>query len=232
MSAHVSPMAQAKDAFRKANKNGDWSRYARLMDLLLNKWGIFHFHADSDRVLVFAYICQRTKSAYIIDLRRHDKDWKAEQHLVGIVVANWPDKEIVREIGEGHSPLTEAELLEARKAGINMAVGVAGKSYLPASRGLMMDGSGYDTLTGISPVVFLAKSTNSDRSADEKAKSPHFMMFGTDPDDPRPSWVIVAEQAAMMAKQRHRDSARYLAEAGHGIVADAVCTTLKKEHDT
>jgi hypothetical protein len=227
MSLHVSPMARAKEAFKKATRNGDWSRYARLMDLILNKWGIFHFHADSDRILVFSYICLITRTAFVIDICHHDKNWKIEQRLVEIIVKNWPSKGIVREVGEGRAPLSEIELFEARKRGINMAVGVGGKSYLPASRGLMMDGSGYDSLTGILPVVYMAKRVDPAAPANEVVKSPHFMMVGVDPDDPRPPWVIAAEQAGRMAAQRQRDRARYMAEAGIGVVADAVRATLK-----
>jgi len=227
VSLHVSPMAQAKDVFKKATRNGDWSRYARLMDLLLNKWGIFHFHANSNRMLVFSYICLMRRVAFIIDIRQHDKNWKIEQRLIEIIVKNWPTAGIVREIGEGRAPLSETELLDARKRGINMAVGVGGKSYLPASRGLMMDGSAYDSLTGISPVVFVAKRVVPALPVDEATRSPHIMMVGVDPDDPRPPWEIAAEQGGRMAAQRRRDRARYMAEAGIGVVADAVRATLK-----
>jgi hypothetical protein len=227
MSVHVSPMARAKDAFKKATRNGDWSRYARLMDLVLNKWGIFHFHADSDSILVFSYICLITRTAFVIDICHHDKNWKIEQRLIDIIVRNWPNDAIVREVGEGRAPLSEAELLEARKLGINMAVGVGGKSYLPASRGLMMDGGGYDSLTGILPVVYMAKRVDPAAPANEVVKSPHFMMVGVDPDDPRPPWVIAAEQAGRIAAQRQRDRDRYMAEAGIKVVVDAVRATLK-----
>jgi hypothetical protein len=228
MSAHLSPMSRVKDAFRKATRSGDWSRYVNLMDLLRNKWGIFHFHADSDRILVFSYICLLTRRAFIIDIRAHDNNWKVEKRLVEIVVENWPHSGIVREIGEGRAPLTEAELFTVRKRGINMAVGVNGKSYLPASHGLMMDGSGYDSFTAITPIVYTAKKIDPTTAEEGTVKSPHIMMFGVDPDDPRPSWLLGAEQAGRLIAQRRRDRTRYLAELGLGVVADAVRTTLMR----
>jgi hypothetical protein len=42
LAVHISPMKAVRSAFKKATSNGDWSRYAKMMDLLLNKWGIFH----------------------------------------------------------------------------------------------------------------------------------------------------------------------------------------------
>jgi hypothetical protein len=83
----------------------------------------------------------------------------------------------------------------------------------------MMDGSGYDSLTGISPLVYMAKRVDPAAPMDEAVRSPHVMMVGVDPDDPRPPWEIAAEQAGRMAVQRRQDRARYMAQAGHGFVA-------------
>lgn len=201
-SSHVSPMKAVRAAFKKATRNGDWSRYSRMMDLLLNKWGVFHFHADNSRKLVFVYLCARSSTAYLVDIRGHDGNWKLERHLISIIAENWPDAGILREVARGSSCLTEADLLEARRRGLNMPIEVHGRFYLPSSRGLMMDGSGYDSHTGIVPVVVTAKRFDPTSTDEEAVKSPQVMMVGVDPDDPRPPWIVGAAEAGALAAQR------------------------------
>lgn len=85
LSPQISTMKPVRTAFKKATQNGDWSKYAKMMDRLANQWGIFHCHADNHRMLVFVYLCARTNTAYVIDIRGHDKNWKVERELIGIV---------------------------------------------------------------------------------------------------------------------------------------------------
>ena len=88
----------------------------------------------------------------------------------------------------------------------------------------MLDGSGYDALTGISPVVVMvAKRIDPTALREETVRSPHFMMFGVEPDDPRPSWLFSAEQTTQMALRRRQEMARILAESSldHDAKADA-----------
>jgi hypothetical protein len=104
-------------------------------------------------MLVFVYLCARTSTAYVIDIRGHDRNWRVERHLIGIVADNWPDVGIISEVGRGSSKLSEADLLAARREGLNMSVEVSGRFYLPSTRGLMTDGTGYDSMTGMIPLV-------------------------------------------------------------------------------
>jgi hypothetical protein len=224
MSHCVSPMRAAKKAFQEATGSGDWSRYQRMMDLLLNKWGIYHFHTDGSRLLVFVYIAN--SEAFVLDILPHDKNWKIERRLVEIVVRNWSNQDIVVAVGTGNSLLSEEVLLTERKRGTNMRVEVDGTFYMPRSYGLMMDGSGYDALTGIHPVAVMAKRLGEDEPGEPAVRNPHMMMVGIDPDDPHPPWAIAAEHAAMMAAHRRRITARRMAENGVGPVADAVRRVL------
>jgi hypothetical protein len=56
LAPHLSPMKAAKRAFKRAAAGGTWSAYVRLMDLVLNKWGIHHFHAAAGSLLVFSHL--------------------------------------------------------------------------------------------------------------------------------------------------------------------------------
>lgn len=229
LAAHVSPMKAVRSAFKKATRNGDWSRYAKMMDLVLNKWGIFHFHVDSSRMLVFAYLCARASTAYVIDIRGHDGNWKVERHLVGIVAENWPGAGIISEIGSGSSKLTEADLLAARTQRVNLSVEVSGRFYLPASRGLMMDGTGYDSMTGIVPLVVTAKRFDPNSVGDETVTSPHLMMVGVDPGDPRPPYEVAAAHLGTLATQRREAMARATIRDREAILLHAA-RTLQSGH--
>jgi hypothetical protein len=203
LSLHVSPMKAAKAAFKKATRNGDWSRYIKMMDFLLNKWGIFHFHINASRTLVFVFICNHSGKAYVIDIRDYDKNWKIEQPLVGILATNWPNSRALRKVGNGLSSLAEEDLHEAQKRGLNMPIEVSGEFYLPNFRGLMTDGSRYDGLSGIHPIVVTAKKFDSNEPNSKSIANPQIMMIGIDPAEMGTPWeVAAAEMGALAARRR------------------------------
>jgi hypothetical protein len=228
MAQHVSPMAAAKKAYEKATSDGQWSRYRRMMDALLNKWGIYHLHAEGSRTLVFTYLHPATRTAYVLDIRPHDGDWAIERHLVAIAVREWPGAEIARPVGPGSSLLSEEMLLGERQRGTNMPVEVDGTFYLPRARALMMDGSGYDVADGILPVVHMARRAGGQPEGGERTRSPHFLMTGVDPNDLRPPWLVAVDTAATMAKERRRERALAATEAGVGPIAEAVRRVIWK----
>ncbi|MBL7240756.1 hypothetical protein ACOZ4Y_11485 [Komagataeibacter rhaeticus] len=201
LSSYVSPMAGAKKAFKKGEKRGDWNSYKKMMDLIRNKWNIYHLHIQGGSVLVFIYFCQISHSAYIIDIFNHGRDWKIERHLIEIVVKNWPDSGIIRSIGYGNSSLTEEEILKIRKQGVNMPIEVDGNLYLPALGALMMDGSSYD---GHVPLVHVAKRIRTDSMESDKIDSSRMIMTGVDPNDPRSPMQVAAQEAARFAVERRR----------------------------
>jgi hypothetical protein len=205
---YLSPMKAAKKAFRRAVGRGTWSDYRRLMDLVLNKWGIHHFHAANGSLLMFCYLDYNLEIAYIIDLIPHDGEWKLEKRLIGIVVENWSEEGIVEAIRDRRQPgLSEADLLEARKRGLNAPVEVEGAFYMPSSRALMTDGSGYDFSNNMAvvPIVCVGKRISlSDR--DPSPGHPQILMVGVDPGDPTPPWLAAAAEMARLAAKR--DAAR------------------------
>ena len=125
-----------------------------------------------------------------------------ERRLVGIIAENWPDSGIISAVGKGSSDLTEDHLLEARKRGLNLAVEVAGRFYLPASRGLMMNGTGYDSRAGIVPLVITATTFEPGSKVDRAIESPHTMMVGLDPRDARPPWEAAAAHLGRLSVVR------------------------------
>lgn len=200
LAPHLSPMKAAKRAFRRATAGGTWLAYVRLIDLVLNKWGIHHFHAAGGGLLVFSHLDHDSAVARIIDLIPHDGDWMLERRLVGIVVDNWPEAGIVEAIGEGRSGLTEADLLETRKRGVNAPVEVGGTFYIPLSRALMTDGSGYDFSDNM-PIICTGKRIKPSES-EPTSGHPQVLMVGVDPGDPTPPWeAAAAEMGRLLAKQ-------------------------------
>lgn len=214
---HLSPMKSAKTAFKRATSNGDWSRYVRLMDQILNKWGIYHFHLSGGGTLLFVHLCRQTATARVIDSQKHSDGWCLERRLIKIIIEEWPDAEIVRVVGYGLSELSEEDHLVARRRGLNMPVEVNGTFYLPANRALMTDGSGYDLLDGPIPICIFGKMFNEEEIA-SSVGSPQMLAIGVEPDSMLPPWVVAAGEAGRLSLRRHElmmraNSARIISEA-------------------
>ncbi len=119
------------------------------------------------------------------------------------MIKNWPDDGLVVEVGRSGEALTEEDLLKACALGLNLPIQFGEKSYLPPSRGLMMDGTGYDASARTIPLVVMAKRFDPALSVDPRAVNPSgIMMLGVAPDDPRPPWEIAAEHLGRLSVQR------------------------------
>lgn len=200
---HLSPMKNQRATFKRAHKKGTWIHYRRMMDHLFNKWGFRHFHCGEGSWLVFVHICDVEGVARVIDLVPHNGDWLIEKRLVEIVVRNWAAANITRSFGEGPSSMTEADLFAARKQGLNMTVNVDGTYYLPARGGLMSDGSAY--VEGLlAPIAICGRRYEASKKPEVWLDSPHSLVLGLDPDDPRPAWLMAAEQAGFLASRRRK----------------------------
>jgi hypothetical protein len=123
-------------------------------DLLLAEWGIHHLHLSvargrhpdfvrrTDHVLFVAF---RRNDAYLLDLRRHEANgdnWAAKD-LLEIAVRNWADGGILDHVEsaiglEGDEP-TDEQRRTLREAGVNLAVEIDGRVYLPP--GQTLDGA-------------------------------------------------------------------------------------------
>jgi len=226
LTPHLSPMKAAKRAFRRAAASGTWSAYVRLIDLILNKWGIHHFHASDGGLLVFTHLDRDSAIARVIDLIPHDGDWTLERRLISIVVNNWPGAGIVEAVGEGQSGLTEADLLETRTRGVNVSVEVSGTFYMPSNRALMTDGSGYDFSDNM-PIICTGKRIKPSECK-PTSRHPQMLMVGIDPGNPTSPWeAAAAEMGRLLSKQRaarqrliniHRDA----------LIRDCVKSVVRK----
>lgn len=122
----------------RATKNLNRSHH---LDLLLNDWGIHHLHisttaeadgfVERDGPVILAIF--RPKCAYLIDVGNHG-DW-AQERLIRVVVATWPDDELALEIkwilGGGRS-YTNDERAKRRAAGISTFVQIDNRVFAPA----------------------------------------------------------------------------------------------------
>ncbi len=174
-----------------------------MMDHLLNKWGFRHFHCGGGSVLAFVHLHEGTGVARVLDLLPHDGDWYIEKRLVGIAVRNWPDADIALGFGTGPSSMTEADLFAARRQGLNMTVNIAGTYYLPAQGGLMSDGSAYGGLL-LAPFYISGQRYVPGKRTERWLDSPHSLVLGLDPEDPRTTWEMAAAQAGMLMARRRR----------------------------
>lgn len=123
------------------------------LDLLLNDWGIHHFHlgkrvpgrrfTERTGPLLFAIV--RATDTYAIDVLDHGA-W-ANQHLIEVVVNEWPGENLVHRLNQiTGEELSEAERLKRRNRGLNVPVAVGDHVYLP-NLGIMSNGVG--TLTTV-----------------------------------------------------------------------------------
>lgn len=201
LTPHISPMKEAKRQFKKAAQGGDWSRYMAKVDQILNKWGIYHFHLNGGAHLLFVHLCQLTATARVLELASHSAGFAIERRLVQVVVENWPDAGLVRIAGQGSSEMSEDDLLNARKQGVNMPVEVSGTFYLPADRALMSDGSGYELLNGPTPIFVVGERFGAKRPAG-RVRHPQMYVAGVEPGDPRSPQMIAAAEMGRIAVRR------------------------------
>ena len=94
--------------------------------------------------------------------------------------------------------MTEADLFAARRQGLNMTVNVDGTYYLPAAGALMSDGSAYGGRI-LAPCFLSGQRYEPGKEAAAWLDSPHFLVVGLDPEDPRPHWELAAAQMGMLA---------------------------------
>lgn len=109
---------------------------AKYNDLMLNDWGIYHFHLkntkenpaqhffDRSGPLLFAYIPQNKNEAYFLDIVKDHKDPLvfANQKLISIINQNWPsllEDYRLNDI-EAETSLTDQQRLDLRQKGINV----------------------------------------------------------------------------------------------------------------
>ena len=226
LTPHLSPMKGARAAFRRARAGGTWSAYIRLVDLVLNKWGIHHFHAAGSGLLIFSHLDHASAVARIIDFMPHDGDWKLERRLIAIVVDNWPEAGIVEAVRGGQSRLTEANLLENRKRGVNVPVEVSGTYYMPSSRALMMDGSGYDFSDDM-PIVCMGKRIKPNENEPTSGNS-QMLMVGVDPGDPRSPWEAATAEMGRLSAKRHAARQRVVNKLRDALIEDCVRNVVRK----
>lgn len=121
----------------------------RDLDLLLNDWGIHHFHlstvVESDgfvsRTGPLLLAVFKRRNAYLIDIINH-REWTKES-IAGTIIRNWRDAGIFEEIKgvAGRSRIiTEAERAQLRNAAINAFVEFDGKVYM-SSAGMVSSGA-------------------------------------------------------------------------------------------
>jgi hypothetical protein len=120
----------------------------RDLDLLLNDWKIHHLHLSTNienngfvtrtKQLLFAVF---TKSdSYLIDISTHGK-W-ADDHLIRVIVSNWPHENLVWSLrASGVPPTSEEERLQLRSAGAPLLVGVDGKVFMATDGGISTAGT-------------------------------------------------------------------------------------------
>jgi len=119
------------------------------LDLLLNDWKIHHLHLctyiGQDRFvtrtkeLLFAVFTKH--DAYLLDILSHGK-W-ADEHLIRVIVSNWPHENLVwpLRVRGVPSPTNEEERLQLRGAGVPLMVGVDGKTFMATGGGITTAGT-------------------------------------------------------------------------------------------
>jgi hypothetical protein len=118
-------------------------RRLRHLDLLLNEWGVYHFHlstnvepdgfVERDDPLLFAMF--RGDKAYLLDIGTHETF--EDGRLAQIAISNWPDDQLFLEIKgiiglQRLNPYTSDERKTLRSAGITSFIQVGDRVFSPA----------------------------------------------------------------------------------------------------
>jgi hypothetical protein len=125
------------------NPSGKRLRLLRHLDLLLNDWGVYHFHLSTnvepngfvqrDDPLLFAMF--RADKAYLLDIGTHETF--EDDRLAQIAISNWPDDQLFLEIKgiiglQRVNPYTSDERKTLRSAGIFSFIQVGNRVFSPA----------------------------------------------------------------------------------------------------
>lgn len=128
------------------------STNSKKRDKMLDFFNIYHFHLGNkphkknelfvERTgdLLFVYFYEN--EAYILGVFPHPEEW-LENNWFQIVYNNWPDLCSKFELYgiTGDDDFSREEIVELRKNGINTAVYMNGKSYIPLSFGVATSGA-------------------------------------------------------------------------------------------
>ena len=150
------------------------------LDLLLNEWGIHHLHMSNEadpndprfveRGDSLLYAIFRQKEVYLIDILSH-ADF-ANDHLIRIVIKNWPDRGLVRKV-EGATAqrgygVEERKFL--RSAAIDIPIVIGNDMFISWTGGLNAGGtSSINTLDALGIVKRI-------QVVEEKCKDRCFLM--------------------------------------------------------
>ena len=152
LSGYTSVSAAYKPISRKktllAHKKDLHPRNKPDLDLLLNDWKIYHLHlctyieqdgfVTRTKELLFAVFTKH--DAYLLDILPHGK-W-ADEHLIRVIVSNWPHKNLVWPLRTSSvPPINEEERLQIRRVGAPLMVGVDGKVFMATGGGITTAGT-------------------------------------------------------------------------------------------
>lgn len=141
--------------YESVSKNGADKALRKDLDLMLNDWGVHHLHLSTEieedgfteRTGPLLFAALTGADAYLIDIKDH-KSWTC-QDILKIMIAEWPDKQLVH-LSTAFSSLsytpTETEHKAARKQHINCAFEFNGKVYTPRG-GLLISGHSETSMT-------------------------------------------------------------------------------------
>lgn len=125
---------------------------ARRMDLLLDDWGILHFHLGTKTLSngliegteMVAFGIVNSDCVYFIDVHDHGSDpyvWVREE-LIRVIDENWPRLLPTNESKLTPDSLTPRERINCRKKSVNVTITKAsGEVIFPPGGGVMFDGT-------------------------------------------------------------------------------------------
>jgi hypothetical protein len=118
-------------------------RRFRHLDLLLNDWGVHHFHLSTnvesngfvERDDPLLFVMFRADKAYLLDIGTH-KTFE-DDRLAQIAISNWPDDQLFLEIKgisglRAGNPYTSDERKKLRSAGIFSFIQIGNRLFSPA----------------------------------------------------------------------------------------------------
>jgi hypothetical protein len=192
------------------------------LDLLLNDWKIYHLHLSTNEKsngffsgdeLLFAVF---TKSdAYLIDILTHGK-W-ADDHLIRVIVSNWPHENLVWPLRlSGVPPTNEEERWQLRSLGATLMVGVDGKVFMATNGGISTAGTSMRAGMTADQIIYALKQFRNLYQSNPDELLSH--LYQSDPDLPERRGLVLPESPSLRFV--------FLSNA-YGILEEKTCSFIQ-----
>lgn len=176
------------------NPNKKHLRRLQHLDLLLNEWGVHHFHLSTnvepdgfvERDYPLLFVIFRADKAYLLDIGTHETF--EDERLAQIAISNWPHDQLFVEIKgiiglQRGKPYTNDERKKLRSAGISSFIQVGNRVFSPAG-GISTAGTSTQVSLSSNRIMRALKKFEEHARVDPSSIVAFIQQYGGKPSDP------------------------------------------------